>query len=194
MERCLRALARQTLPADQYEVIVSIDGSEDGTREMVEALLVPYALQALWQPNRGRAAACNAGIAAASGRILVLLDDDMEPDHECLEMHARRHAEDSQLGVVGAAPIVPDQTAPKAASYVTRKFNHHLESLAEEGHQFKLRDFYSGNFSIQRALMVCSNCGVCRDGLYKGQSCDLRVCLRAIASLSRRKHLHRQHE
>ena len=153
VERCLRALARQTLPADQYEVIVSIDGSEDGTREMVEALLAPYALQALWQPNRVRAAACNAGIAAASGRILVLLDDDMEPDHECLEMHARRHAEDSQLGVVGAAPIVPDQTAPKAASYVTRKFNHHLESLAEEGYQFKLRDFYSGNFSIQRALM-----------------------------------------
>src|SRR5512147_2694955 len=67
LERALRALAQQTLPVDAYEVIVSIDGSGDGTREMVAQLVTPYRLHALWQPNHGRATACNAGIAAARG-------------------------------------------------------------------------------------------------------------------------------
>ena len=79
VERALRALARQTLPVDEYEVILSIDGSDDGTREMATQLAAPYRLHVLWQPNRGRSAACNAGIGAASGWLLVLIDDDMEP-------------------------------------------------------------------------------------------------------------------
>ena len=40
-QRALQALARQTLPAADYEVIVSIDGSEDGTREMVAGFPAP---------------------------------------------------------------------------------------------------------------------------------------------------------
>src|SRR5438309_8094482 len=77
--RTLRALAQQNVPAEQYEVIVVIDGSEDGTREMLAEFHAPYPLQALWQTNRGRAAAINTGIRSAGGKVLVLLDDDMEP-------------------------------------------------------------------------------------------------------------------
>src|SRR5512147_2927642 len=79
VERTLRALTHQTLAADAYEVIVSIDGSQDGTREMVDAFATPYRLTCVWQSNQGRAAACNAGIRMAQGDVLVILDDDMEP-------------------------------------------------------------------------------------------------------------------
>src|SRR5512135_2587732 len=78
VERALRALAHQTLAPETYEVIVSIDGSQDGTREMVATFVAPYQLSGIWQPNQGRAAACNAGIRAAQGDVLVILDDDME--------------------------------------------------------------------------------------------------------------------
>lgn len=154
VERALIALAAQTLPPGDYEVIVSIDGSQDGTREMAEALPVPYALQVLWQPNRGRAAACNAGIHQARGEIIVLLDDDMEPLPGFLAAHWNAHAMADNLGVMGTVPMHIDAHAAPVTRYIADKFNRHLENLARPDHTFRLRDFYSGNFSIRREVLL----------------------------------------
>ncbi len=152
--RLLPALARQTLPTSEYEVIVSIDGSQDGTRELVAQFAAPYRLRALWQPNRGRAAACNAGIQAAAGETVVLLDDDMEPAPDCLAQHARAHPPDSRLGVMGAVPIGRDESASPVAAYIADKFNAHLAKLEQSSGPLALRDFYSGHFSIRRAILL----------------------------------------
>jgi GT2 family glycosyltransferase len=154
LQRALHALSRQTLPADQYAVIISIDGSQDGTQEMVSRFASPYQLCSIWQPNQGRAAACNAGVGIAKGELLVLLDDDMEPTPGFLEAHLDAHRESSRPGVVGAAPIILDQSSPPVVEYIGLKFNHHLEILAQPEYQFKLRDFYSGNFSIRRQVFL----------------------------------------
>jgi GT2 family glycosyltransferase len=154
VQRVLQALAEQTLSPDAYEVIVSIDGSEDGTREMVAHFAAPYNLRAVWQPNRGRAAACNAGIRVAQGELIVLLDDDMEPAPSFLTGHLQAHASTTHLGVMGAVPISFDQTSPPVLQYIGSKFNRHLETLAKPDHTFKLRDFYSGNFSIRREILI----------------------------------------
>jgi GT2 family glycosyltransferase len=153
VQRALQALARQTVPADEYEVIASIDGSEDGTREMVARFSAPYRLRALWQPNRGRAAACNAGIGAACGEVLVLLDDDMEPMPEFLAAHRREHPKGSRLGALGAVPIADPSSSP-VVRYIGTKFNRHLEKLADPGYGITFRDFYSGNFSIRRDVLL----------------------------------------
>lgn len=154
VQRLLHALARQTLPADDYEVIVSIDGSEDGTREMVDRLPSPYELRALWQPNRGRAAACNAGIREARGELLVLLDDDMEPAPGFLAAHRQAHPGGSRLGVLGAVPITLDPSSPPVVEYIGMKFNRHLQKLAQPDYRIHFRDFYSGNFSIRREVLL----------------------------------------
>ena len=154
VERALRALARQTLPVDEYEVILSIDGSDDGTREMATQLAAPYRLHVLWQPNRGRSAACNAGIGAASGWLLVVIDDDMEPVPSFVEAHRQAHPEGSRLAVVGAAPIIVDRSSPPVVQYIGRKFNRHLETLATPDYRFRLTHFYSGNFSICRQILL----------------------------------------
>ncbi|MGE5262963.1 MAG: glycosyltransferase family 2 protein [Acidobacteriota bacterium] len=153
VRRLLAAFAAQTMPPQDYQVIVSIDGSEDGTREMIERLPVPFPLEALWQPNRGRATACNAGIRAARGELIVMLDDDMEPVPDFLTAHVRAHAADRRLGVLGAVPARVDAAAPPISCYIADKFNRHLANLAQAGHQIKLRDFYSGNFSIRRDIL-----------------------------------------
>lgn len=43
--RCLKSLAEQTLPPEQYEVIVIDDGSTDGTDEMLASLDYPASLR-----------------------------------------------------------------------------------------------------------------------------------------------------
>jgi len=152
--RVLRALVHQTFPSADYEVIVSINGSDDGTREMVAAFEAPHDLRAIWQPERGRAAACNAGIRAARGELIVLLDDDMEPTADFLAIHARAHPDGSRLGVFAAVPVVVDGASSPVVEYIASNFDLHLEKLARPDHEVGIRDFYSGNFSIRRDVLL----------------------------------------
>jgi GT2 family glycosyltransferase len=156
--RSLAALATQRLDADAYEVVVVVDGATDGSREAAESFDAPYALRVLSQPNRGRAAACNAGAAAARGTILVLLDDDMEATPQLLAAHAASHEracrDGGAVAVIGAAPIAVQDDAPAHAAYIARKFNRHLEHLAQAQGNFTLRDFYSGNLSLRRDVFL----------------------------------------
>jgi GT2 family glycosyltransferase len=178
--RALRALATQTIGADSYEVVVVVDGSDDGTLEAAETSSTAYALRVLWQPNRGRAAACNAGVAIALAELVVLLDDDMEATPPLLEAHLRAHPVGARLAVIGAAPMVvgPSPSAPVA--YVARKFNRHLDHLARAGGPLGLRDFYSGNLSIRRDVFEAVGGFDERFAIYGNE--DLELSLRLTAA------------
>ena len=149
----LESLAKQTAPSDSYEVIVSIDGSTDGTEEMLATFAAPYALRTVRGDHRGRAAACNAAIAAAGGEILIILDDDMEVAPEFVERHRRHHEPDSRLCVLGAVPVELGGSSSHAARYVKDKFDTHLERLAQPEHLNLPRSFYTGNASLPAELM-----------------------------------------
>lgn len=154
VRRALRALETQTLPAATYEVIVVVDGSTDGTAEMLEAERPQFILRAQHVPNRGRASACNTGIRMARAGIVILLDDDMEAEPQLLQAHLHAHQAASPLGVIGAAPIVMDAKVSPTQRYLATKFNEHLERLSSPGYELKLRDVYSGNFSIRRQVLL----------------------------------------
>ena len=154
LRRELEALARQDMPPDSFEVIVSIDRSTDGTHEMLETFALPYALRIVEAPRLGRAAACNAAIDIARGEVVVILDDDMEPRPALLSNHYRSHPPGSMLCVMGAAPISVDADSPPVERYVAAKFNAHLARLGRPEHLFGIRDFYSGNASIRRSVLL----------------------------------------
>lgn len=149
----LQALAEQTVPAETYEVIVSVDGSTDGTSELLADFDSPYALNTVAGPQRGRAAACNAGVALARGDVLIILDDDMQAEPELIEHHRRHHPPGSRLCVLGAVPVEVDGSSPRAAHYVQAKFEAHLARLAHEDHLNLPRSFYSGNASLRAEVL-----------------------------------------
>jgi GT2 family glycosyltransferase len=151
--RALGALATQRIPPSEYEVVVVVDGSDDGTREAASSAATPYALRVLWQENRGRAAACNAGIAAARGDLVVVLDDDMTATPELLAAHLAAHERAEPVAVIGAAPVPMSADMPAPARYVGAKFNRHLERLAAAGGPLALREFYGGNLSVRRDVL-----------------------------------------
>ncbi len=154
VERLLSALNHQSLPPQEFEVIVVVDGSLDGTRELVDQAQTHFCLRGVWQPNRGRAVARNFGIRSAQGSLIALLDDDMEPAPGLLEAHLIAHQAGPRLGVLGAVPVSLESSPSPLAQYIGSKFNHHLEKLAQPGHEMHLRDFYSGNFSIRRDVLM----------------------------------------
>jgi GT2 family glycosyltransferase len=152
--RLLMALTHQSLDAELFEVIVVIDGSIDGTLELVDHYQSPFSLRSIWQTNQGRATACNSGIRAAQGNLIVLLDDDMEPSPRLLEAHWKAHQGNNRLGVLGAVPIHLEPGSPPVMQFIGTKFNQHLDSLAKPEHTLVLRDFYSSNFSIRRSVLM----------------------------------------
>jgi glycosyltransferase involved in cell wall biosynthesis len=151
VRRLLDALTHQTVSPGTFEVIVAIDGSTDGTKEMVDGCQAPYPLRSVWQANRGRAAARNSGIRLAQGRVVVFLDDDMEPAPGCLLAHLDAHPPGSRRAVIGPAPIPVDPSSPPIVRYRSEGMEAHLARLARLarlGAPLGFRDMYSGNLSL----------------------------------------------
>src|SRR5262245_319240 len=55
----------------RFEVIVVVDGSDDGSADALRELDTPFTLTVLEQPNRGAASARNRGAVHARGEILL---------------------------------------------------------------------------------------------------------------------------
>ena len=101
---CLRHLAAQTA---QHRVIVADNASPDDTVARLRAEFPAVTLIAL-DENRGFAAACNRGIAAGDGEVVVLLNNDVDAEPELLAQLAEPFAEDARLGSVAALLLRPD--------------------------------------------------------------------------------------
>jgi GT2 family glycosyltransferase len=151
--RLLRALTDQELPATEFEVVIAVDRSTDGTAESVDAFDAPYALRRTESPGRGRAAACNAGLAVAAGDVILFLDDDMEPAPACLRRHLELHRVESDVFAMGAAPIRVTASSSFTERFVAERFDAHLAKLERQGRPMALRDFYSGNASIRAVVL-----------------------------------------
>ena len=103
--RCLRALAAAD-PAPG-EVIVVDDGSADGTAEAVGESY-PAARVLRHETARGFTAAANAGMAAARGEILLLLNSDTEVSPDAPGALVAALAADPRLGIAGGSLVYPD--------------------------------------------------------------------------------------
>lgn len=80
LEAFLSSLAGQTLPRDQWEVIVVDNGSTDGTAEVAARhAAAAENVRAVFEPAPGLHAGRHRGLKEAAGDVLVYADDDIEP-------------------------------------------------------------------------------------------------------------------
>jgi GT2 family glycosyltransferase len=149
LRRALMALATQSVGPQDYEAVVAVDRSTDGTAEMLDRLETPYALRRVEAERGGRAAGCNAAIAAATGEVVIILDDDMRPVPSFVEAHRRHHPAGSRLCVLGAVPVELDADSSHAARYVKERFDTHMSRLPDPAHRALPRSFYTGNASLR---------------------------------------------
>ena len=92
LEQVIRAVENQSVPRDQYEVIVCDSGSADGTSEMMAGFAAEFPnLRYVDLDVNTLAAKRNAGVRAARAALVVFLDDDAVPAPGFVAGHLAAH-------------------------------------------------------------------------------------------------------
>jgi cellulose synthase/poly-beta-1,6-N-acetylglucosamine synthase-like glycosyltransferase len=103
LRECLTALTDQARPAD--EIVVVDDASRDPAAVRAIVALVPGA-RLVVGAGRGPAAARNRGVAAASGAVICLTDDDCRPATDWLAAIVDRFTREGRATAVVAGPTL----------------------------------------------------------------------------------------
>jgi GT2 family glycosyltransferase len=135
------------------EVVVVVDGCDDGSYEWLSERGGDDArLRPVWIENRGENGARQAGVEAARGEVVLLLDDDVAAEPGLASGHARRHAERRGLVVVGyMPPPLPAERRP--GDFTTRLYAREYESVCasyERASEGILHNLWAGNLSLRR--------------------------------------------
>ncbi len=95
-------LLAQDVPRDGFELLICDSNSTDGTAEFLARVREEHPnVRHLPGAYGGRAAARNAGIAAARGDVILFNDSDILASPDLLSRHLERHRERRGIAVVG---------------------------------------------------------------------------------------------
>ena len=149
----------ETVPAllrepELHELIVVVDGSEDGSIELLEEMAAAdERLRPLLVENGGDNRARQVGIEHATGDIVLFLDDDVVAHPGLVAGHARHHAARDRLVVIGYMPVAtPIGPAPEDVG--VRLYSQYYETQCREYERRPdriLHNLWNGNVSVPRA-------------------------------------------
>jgi glycosyltransferase involved in cell wall biosynthesis len=138
---------------DTGEVVVVVDGSRDGSFEMLqEWSRVEPRIRAIFQENAGDSAARQRGIEEAKFDVVVVLDDDVIASSGLIGAHARHHADGKRRLVLGYMPTrVPQPREPGQVATVLYAEEYEEQCrIYEENPNSILHGFWMGNISLSR--------------------------------------------
>jgi len=94
--RCLEFIQQQTLPADEWEVIVIENEAQPGS--VLPDPLPPNTRRIELPDNEGTTGSINRAIAMTKSRYVLLLNNDVELQPDCIEKLVRALDGDARLG------------------------------------------------------------------------------------------------
>jgi glycosyltransferase involved in cell wall biosynthesis len=139
------------------EVIVVVDGSSDGSIELLEELSrAQPRITPLFIEHRGLNAAVQAGVERATSEVVLVLDDDLEATPGLVSAHAHHHGTAPNLVVLGYSPVhSPTATGERrlTASLYEEAYERVCRSFESRPDEIFLH-LYGGHMSIRRSLCL----------------------------------------
>lgn len=155
LPRAIESIFNQSLPPTDYELIVVVDGSTDGTAEYLKSIQPPCSLRIIEQENQGLAVALNRGIAAARGNIVFLMDDDLILNPSNFRAHLDAHAVNDSLLVHGTVYIANESADTLATEWIREGVDEEIKRW-ENGWTWPDDANIDPNYSIPRAALLAS--------------------------------------
>lgn len=155
LARTLTGLQQQEPASASLEVVVVDDGSTDDTAQWLEQQKFSFPVRLLRQQNAGPAAARNAGLQAASGELILFLDDDLEPTPALLREHLATHGDDRARVVLGTLSSLPHYPQPWVA-WEQRQVEKQYAAMIRGDWAPTFRQFWTGNASVSREHLVAT--------------------------------------
>ncbi len=144
------SLGAQAHGTPSFEVVLVIDGVDDGSVALAEAEQRFPLRHVLLPQNLGRVGALNAGFAAARGDILIRCDDDLVVPPGFVAAHVAAHrAAPGPVGVIGVTWDV-HEPGPYANAYGSDAARRSFEHARSRGAGERWR-LWAANCSITRA-------------------------------------------
>lgn len=138
---------------DDLEIIVATDGPFSSPTDLFDRLGATLDAHVVTGSTGGAGAARNHGATAASGDVLLFLDDDVEPASTNL-LDAHRHAHERGHEVV-VGPIYPaGASGPHTLAMTERNWWSDQARHVSDGDALDFTDVCSGNLSIDRDVFV----------------------------------------
>ena len=157
LQRALQGLAEQTRLERPIEVIVVSDGSTDGTDSYLASAEPPLPIVTFSQENAGPAAARNRGVDAATGELVLFLDDDVVPTPGLVAAHLRDHDQaDDDLVVIGPMNTPPDHDISPWVQWEQNMLAKQYEAMDRGVYAATPRQFYTGNASVARRHVIAA--------------------------------------
>lgn len=145
----LDALAAQEQDTPPFEVVVVVDGVDDGSPALLAAESRIDLRTIVLPENRGRVAALNTGFTAARGEVLIRCDDDLVPGTEYVAQHVAAHA-DGHGGAIGLY-LNEHADTPYAAVY-GREADVRFRRDAYAAPAGRVWRLWAGNCSVTREV------------------------------------------
>ncbi|MCA9783676.1 MAG: glycosyltransferase family 2 protein [Candidatus Cloacimonetes bacterium] len=158
LARCLTSLNRLQSPPGGHEVLVALDGSRDGSREMLEEADttwpgLPLRVFVL-EHNQGRSAARNRALSAARGEWIAFLDADLEVSPDWL---IQLQSVQDRHTVVAVGAMRYRILDARGQERPLKRYQHYLQTRGpwkcRHGQTILARYFYTCNSCVHRSLM-----------------------------------------
>jgi GT2 family glycosyltransferase len=158
LERALKALAIQNYPSELLDMVLVLDGCSDGSAQMVEALkpALPYRITLIERAQGGPAAARNTAVRAATGEIILFIDDDIVATPQLVTEHIRLHLEDDQAVVLAPMATPHDHVRPIWVQWEEYALELKYRDMENGRYEPTARQFFTGNCSLKRRWFLAT--------------------------------------
>jgi len=166
LEDKLQNLMNLDYPKDRYEIVVTSDGSNDGTNEILSRYSSNYGIRVIVKPEpKGKAAGLNDAVQAAKGDVVVFTDARQKIEPDAVRRLAENFA-DSAVGCASGELMLGDPVAGEVTSRMGLYWRIEKRIRELESASGSVVGATGALYAVRRSLLVLVPPGTILDDVY----------------------------